>query len=79
MVESALCELANIVASQTVSAIADALGAAVTLSVPQLVHERAGAAFVAARGAAPGGVVFASELASSQAELRVLLVLAPDA
>ena len=79
MVESALCELANIVASQTVSAIADALGAAVTLSVPQLVHERAGAAFVAAREGGAGVRAFASELASSHAELRVLLVLAPDA
>ena len=43
MVASALCELANIVASQTVSAIADALGASISLSVPELVLERAAA------------------------------------
>ena len=80
MVVSALCELGNIVASQTVSAIADALGAGITLSVPELVLERAGAAFVAAgsaRGA--GALVFATELAAPGAELCVLLVLAPDA
>jgi chemotaxis protein CheY-P-specific phosphatase CheC len=82
MVASALCELANIVASQTVSAIADDLGAGITLSVPQLVLEQAGEVFAAAgaaRSAAAGKLAFASELASPGAELRVLLVLAPDA
>jgi chemotaxis protein CheY-P-specific phosphatase CheC len=80
MVASALCELGNIMASQAVSAIADALGAGITLSVPQLVLERAGAVFAAAgssRGAA--ALVFATELAAPGAELCVLLVLAPDA
>ena len=50
-VESALCELANIVASQTVSAIADALGGSISLSVPRLALEQAGAAFVVAGAA----------------------------
>jgi chemotaxis protein CheY-P-specific phosphatase CheC len=80
MVASALCELGNIMASQAVSAIADALGAAVTLSVPHLVLERAGETFVASgseRGTA--AQVFATELAAPGAELCVLLVLAPDA
>jgi chemotaxis protein CheY-P-specific phosphatase CheC len=77
MVASALCELANIVASQTVSAIADSLGAGISLSVPRLVFERAGAAFVearSARGAATRELAFASELAAPAAELRLLLV-----
>ena len=82
MVASALCELGNIVASQTVSAIADTLGEAITLSVPRLVSERAGAAFVES-AAAPSGAMrepaFANALAAPAAELRVLLVFAPDA
>ncbi len=81
MVASALCELANIVASQTVSAIADSLGAGISLSVPRLVFERAGAAFVEARstrGDQPRELAFASELAAPAAELRVLLVFATD-
>jgi chemotaxis protein CheY-P-specific phosphatase CheC len=81
MVASALCELANIVASQTVSAIADDLGDRISLSVPQLVLERAGEAFAAARATRGGGaseLAFASELAAPAAELRVLLVFAPD-
>jgi chemotaxis protein CheY-P-specific phosphatase CheC len=79
MVASALCELANIVASQTVSAIADRLGGGISLSVPRLVFERAGAAFVEARAARDGStraLAFASELAAPAVELRVLLVLA---
>jgi hypothetical protein len=81
MVESALCELANIVASQALSAIADRLGAGISLSIPRLVIERAGNAFVAsaaARARTSGGVAFVSELASPAAELRLLLVLAAD-
>jgi chemotaxis protein CheY-P-specific phosphatase CheC len=81
MVASALCELANIVASQTVSAIADDLGGRISLSVPKLVLERAGESFVearATRGGALSDLAFASELAAPAAELRVLLVFAPD-
>jgi len=81
MVASALCELANIVASQTVSAIADNLGGRISLSVPQLVLERAGESFVearATRGDAASDLAFVSELAAPGAELRVLLVFVPD-
>ena len=82
MVASALCELGNIVASQTVSAIADLLGDGITLSVPRLVLERAGAAFVEAGLAQPDDLrdlAFANALAAPAAELRMLLVFAPDA
>jgi CheY-specific phosphatase CheX len=85
LVESALCELANIVVSQTVSAIADALGSRVTLSVPELALELAPTRLAAARSrrsggaGAAGGLAFANELLAPGAELRVLLVIAPDA
>ena len=82
MVASALCELANIVASQTVSAIADALGAAISLSVPELALERAAARLWelrAERGEGARDLAFISELSAPGAELRVLLVIAPDA
>jgi chemotaxis protein CheY-P-specific phosphatase CheC len=38
---SALCEVGNIVASQTMSAVADTLGARILLSVPKLIGEDA--------------------------------------
>lgn len=38
---SALCEVGNIVASQTMSAVADTLGARILLSVPKLISEDA--------------------------------------
>jgi CheY-specific phosphatase CheX len=81
MVASALCELANIVVSQTVSAIADARGSLISLSVPELALEAASARFAAARAArgehaAP--LAFTSELVAPDLELRVLLVLAAD-
>jgi chemotaxis protein CheC len=41
---SALCEVGNIVASHTMSAVADALGACILLSVPKLVSEDSDAA-----------------------------------
>jgi chemotaxis protein CheY-P-specific phosphatase CheC len=41
---SALCEVGNIVASQTMSTVADTLGARILLSVPKLVSEDADAA-----------------------------------
>ena len=81
MVASALSELANIVASQAVSAIADALGAAISLSVPELALERAAARLRelrAAHGADAREQAFFSELSAPGSELRVLLVIAPD-
>ena len=82
MVASALCELANIVASQTVSAIADAVGAAISLSVPELALERVAARWSELRAEHSEGardLTFASELSAPGTELRVLLVIAPDA
>ena len=82
MVASALCELANIVVSQAVSAIADALGAAISLSIPELALERVAARLWEARaglGGAARDLAFVSELSAPGTELRVLLVIAPDA
>jgi chemotaxis protein CheY-P-specific phosphatase CheC len=82
MVASALCELANIVASQTVSAIADVLGVSISLSVPELRLERAAARLFELRAEQGGGareLVFVSELTAPGAELRMLLAIAPDA
>ena len=82
MVESALCEFANIVASQTVSAIADAVGGVISLSVPELALERAAARLWevrAERGDVALDLAFTSELSAPGTELRLLLVIAPDA
>jgi chemotaxis protein CheY-P-specific phosphatase CheC len=77
MVASALCELANILVSQTVSGIADARGSRIALSIPQLWLDLASARFCEAR-AARGSLAFASELSAPDLELRILLVVAPD-
>ena len=73
---SALAEVANIVASQAVGAVAEHLGARVTLSVPRLTPRGAGAALARAL---PDGPVFASELGASRVATRTLLVLVPGA
>ena len=73
---SALAEVANIVASQAVGAVAEHLGARVTLSVPRLTPRGAGAALARAL---PDGPVFASELGASRTATRTLLVLVPGA
>jgi chemotaxis protein CheY-P-specific phosphatase CheC len=78
LLESALREFGNIIASQTVSAMADSLGATILLSIPTLVTEDA-------------GVVLRSLIDRRGAKLRVeidlhdrggavdaLLVFAPD-
>ena len=81
MVASALCELSNILASQAVSAIADAHGERISLSVPDLWLERATGRFCelrAARGPRAGALAFVSEIAARDLELRILLVVAPD-
>jgi chemotaxis protein CheY-P-specific phosphatase CheC len=81
MVASALCELSNILASQAVSAIADAHGGRISLSVPDLSLELASGRFCelrAARGRRTGALAFASEVAARDLELRILLVVAPD-
>jgi len=80
MVASGLCELANILASQAVSAIADACGERISLSVPDLSLELASGRFCEARAArGKGAPAFASELVARDLELRILLVIAPDA
>ncbi|MFQ5418268.1 MAG: chemotaxis protein CheC [Myxococcota bacterium] len=76
--ESALRELGNILASQTVSAIADSLGATIMLSVPTLVTESAAErlpAMFAERGA---HTRIESELADADGARRGLLVFVPD-
>lgn len=72
---SALAEVANIVASQAVSAIADALGARVTLSVPRLAERGSGVAL--ARALRSGAPALASEVGAGDAGARALLVLIP--
>ena len=69
--ESALSEVANIVASQAVCAIGERLGALVHLSVPRLEARGAGAALARAIG---DGAAFASELGGPSG-VRALLVL----
>jgi hypothetical protein len=71
---SALCELANIAASQAVGAIAEGLGARVDLSVPRL-SEAAGPEM--ARLLAPGETALASVLSASPDRAPLLLVLLP--
>jgi chemotaxis protein CheC len=79
LAESALRELGNIVASQTVSAIADCLGTTILLSVPTLVMEDAGVvlrSLISQRGA---GVRIETDLYGTDGEVNALLVFAPDA
>jgi chemotaxis protein CheY-P-specific phosphatase CheC len=75
--ESALCEVANIVASQTVSAVADVLAGRITLSIPHLERENAGPR-LAARLARAGRVPMISEFAAADGTIRVWLVVAFD-
>jgi hypothetical protein len=73
---SALCEVANIVASQAVCAIAERLEARVRLSVPRPAPHGAGVALARAIGDGPA---FASELGAPPVGARALLVLVPGA
>ncbi len=82
VIESALREAANIVASQAVSAIADFLGDRITLSIPVLVQEQAAPAFaqrLAERSSRRLEMSTESELRDPEAALHALLVLSPDA
>ncbi len=82
VIESALRETANIVASQAVSAIADFLGDRITLSIPVLVQEQAAPAFaqrLAERSSRRLEMSTESELRDPEAALHALLVLSPDA
>lgn len=78
--ESALREVGNIVASQTISAIANEMGARILLSIPELLRGDAEAELAARTEASPGAfrARIQSELFDSERELRLLLVLVPE-
>jgi chemotaxis protein CheY-P-specific phosphatase CheC len=79
LADSALREVGNIVASHSVSAVADRLGGRVTLSVPTLVREEAGSVvdgLLARRGDI---VVTATELSGLAEAPCALLVFAAQA
>jgi chemotaxis protein CheY-P-specific phosphatase CheC len=77
-VESALRELGNIVASHTMSAIADRLGGRILLSVPVLVMDAADEAFASMLRERSTERCVECELTDSAREIRVRLVFAPD-
>jgi hypothetical protein len=71
-------ELGNIVASQTMSAIADRLGGRILLSVPLLVMEDADTAFASMIRDRGADRFVECELTDSVREIRVRLVFVPD-
>jgi chemotaxis protein CheY-P-specific phosphatase CheC len=78
---SALSEFGNILASQTVSAIADTLGAKIMPGVPQLaIHdaETALQARMSPRGRPSAPLYIESEIFDRQGEFRALHVLLPN-
>ncbi len=77
-VESALRELGNIVASQTMSAIADRLGGRILLSVPLLVLEGADTAFASMLCDRGAERCVECELTDSARDIQVRLVFAPE-
>ena len=76
--ESALRELGNIVASHTISAIADGLGARILLSVPILVMQDAESAVVSLIGQRNPAHCFESQLVDADGSLAAALVFIPD-
>ncbi len=76
-VASALRELGNIVASQTMSAIADRLGGRILLSVPLLVLDEAETAFASMLRERGAELCVECELTDSSREIQVRLVFAP--
>jgi chemotaxis protein CheY-P-specific phosphatase CheC len=78
-VESALRELGNIVASHTMSAIADRLGGRILLSVPLLVMEDADTAFASMFRERGAERCVECELTDSEREIHVRLVFVPGA
>ncbi len=77
-IESALRELGNIVASHTVSAIADDLGESILLSVPTLVMDGADRVLVTRIGERRAAYCFESNLFGSDAERVAAIVFVPD-
>ena len=78
IVESALRELGNIIASQTVSAIADSLGATIMLSVPTLVMQDAGVVLLSLITQRGAWIRIETDLYRPDEPLSALLVFAPD-
>lgn len=78
IVESALRELGNIIASQTVSAIADSLGAKILLSVPTLVMQDADVVLLSLITQRSAWVRIETDLYRPDGALGALLVFAPD-
>ncbi len=77
-VESALREFGNIIASQTVSAIADSLGATIMLSVPTLVMQGADVALLSLITRRGSWIRIEIDLYRPQGALSTQLVFAPD-
>jgi chemotaxis protein CheY-P-specific phosphatase CheC len=78
IVESALRELGNIIASQTVSAIADSLDATIMLSVPTLVMQDAGVVILSLITQRGAWIRIETDLYRPDGALNAQLVLAPD-
>jgi chemotaxis protein CheY-P-specific phosphatase CheC len=77
-IESALRELGNIVASHTVSAIADDLGESILLSVPTLAMDGADGFLVTLIGERKAAYCFESDLFGSDGERVAAIVFVPD-
>jgi len=81
VLRSAFSETANIVASHAVSAMADHLGARITLSIPLLVDEGADRVFgrmLDERRTRREGVATQTDLCAAGGARRALLLFAPD-
>jgi chemotaxis protein CheY-P-specific phosphatase CheC len=78
IVESALRELGNIIASQTVSAIADSLGATIMLSVPTLVMRDTDVVLLSLITQRGAWIRIETDLYRPDGGLSALLVFAPD-
>jgi chemotaxis protein CheY-P-specific phosphatase CheC len=74
---SALREIGNIVASHTISTIADTLGSRILLSVPLLIMEEAGHAFSSLLDQRGATQCIESELSDSARILKVRLLFVP--
>ncbi len=77
-VESALRELGNIVASHTVSAIADELSGSILLSIPTLVMEEADGWLMTLVGERRAAYCFESDLFGSDGERVAAIVFVPE-
>jgi CheY-specific phosphatase CheX len=75
---SALRELGNIIASHTVSGMADRLEATIMLSVPKLVMADAGEALLSLITQRGAQVRIEADLLDPEGDLHALLVFAPD-